>query len=175
MFKLLQMLISLTLIFTGFGHESGYEETESTWAMDRAWASMTEEQRMNAPIEYQANAVRLTVDEFILMARVVEAESDRSNDVYSKSHIAACIFDRVYSKSFPGTVRGVLTQSGQFSTVSGGNCSISATKTSRWAIIIGYRAVYSGEIPRNLLYFNCIGYNGFTPYGYIGGNYFMTA
>jgi hypothetical protein len=79
------------------------------------------------------------------------------------------------SDSFPDTVDGVLRQSGQFSVVSNGQAaSVGRTHRSDWAIIEAHRRLAEGIAP-HVMYFNCIGYNGFTPYGYYGDNYFMTA
>lgn len=143
--------------------------------MDIAWFNATEEQRFNMPMEYKAHAVGLTVEEFEFMARVIEAESDRSNDIEGRIYIAATIFNRMYDSRFPDTITGVLTESGQFATVSGGWCSLQSTDLSEWAIIEAQRQLVAGTIPSDILFFNCIGYNNGTPFGYIGGNYFMQA
>lgn len=141
--------------------------------MDIAWLRMTEEQRYQAPLEYKAYACGLTPEEFEFMSRVIEKESDRSGDIEGRIYIAATIINRVNDSRFPSTVSGVLTQSGQFSTVSGGWCSQQNTELSDWAIIEAYRRIEAEEIPDNIVWFNCIGYCH-TPYDYIGGNYFST-
>ena len=110
------------------------------------------------------------------MSRVIQAESDGTydwSDFEDKVHIAAVIFNRKDSRSFYNTISGVLDEPGQFSTTSGGWCSTSSSESSRWAIVEAQRRLLAGEIPSNLLYFNCIGFaQGFEPYCYEGGNYF---
>lgn len=134
----------------------------------------TDDMRMNLPMEYLAHEANMTVQEFELFARVVEAESDRSNNLEAKTMIAACILARVNSDLFPDSVNSVLTQEGQFTTVSDGWCGIRDTRASRYAINCALDALRNGDIPTNLLFFNCIGYNYGTPYGVYGDNYFMT-
>lgn len=139
------------------------------------WLMSTEEERYNFTVEEKAEFVNMSVDEFIFLARVIEAESDRSSSMDGRILIAATILNRVNSSRFPNTISGVLTQSGQFTTVSGGYCSTSSTLYSEWAIIEAVIGLRSGNIPDNILYFNCIGYNCGTPYGLVDGNYFMCA
>ena len=137
------------------------------------WHNADDEQRMQFPLECQSYACGMDPTEFEFMARVIEMESDRTENLDGKILIAAVIFNRVTSDEFPNTITGVLTESGQFSTVSGGWCNQSYTITSRWAIVEAQRQLASGDIPENLLYFNCIGYfGGYEPYDYVGGNFF---
>lgn len=142
----------------------------------RAWASSSDEIRQELPIEYQAAACGMDVNTFEFMARVIQAESDGTDDmnhIDGKILIACVILNRVESSQFNSTIPSVLTQDGQFTTVSNGWCSASLTRSSRWAIVEAQRALYNDEVPRDLLYFNCVGYNYGTPYGYVDGNYFM--
>jgi len=149
--------------------------------VETAWEDMTEEEQYNASMEEQAEAVGLDVESFHLFANVVEAESDRSyfedgETTDGRIYVASCIWSRVFSKSFPNTVTGVLTASGQFTTVSGGWCSTSCTKASRWAIIKGLEYLLDGTIPNNMYWFNCIAYfQGFNAYMKVGDNYFSTS
>lgn len=137
--------------------------------------NMSEEQRIAIPTNQMVYMVGLSEDEFNYFAQVVEAESDRSEGCTDgKIYVAACIWDRINSDIFPDTLRGVLDQSGQFSTTSGGSCWISKTPGSELAIVEAYYQLQSGNIPTNILYFNCIGYNYGKAYGKIGDNYFMT-
>ena len=109
------------------------------------------------------------------LAQVIEAESNRvPDDMDSRVYVAAVILNRVRSPYFRNSVRGVLDEPGQFTTTSGGRCYIQATQESRDAIDIAMQKIYNREIPSNLLFFNCIGYNNGGAYGYIGDNYFMT-
>lgn len=141
---------------------------------DIAWNRMTEKQRQAAPIEYKAHACGLTVEEFNFMSRVIEKESDRSADIEGRVYIAATIINRVNDERFPNSVEGVLTQAGQFSTVSNGWCDQPSTDLSDWAIVEAYRRLEAQEIPEDILFFNCIGYCH-EPYALIGGNYFSIA
>lgn len=68
----------------------------------------------------------------------------------------------------------VLNEPGQFTTTHGGRCDMQATTSSRLAVAVAYFMKKLEVIPSNILFFNCIGYNGYTPYSYFGGNYFMT-
>lgn len=116
----------------------------------------------------------MTVEEFILMSRVVEAESDRSDDMQGRIYIAETIFNRVDSSDFPNTIEGVICQSGQFEVVSNGMIySVGRTTYSDTAIAYAYDDIQNGTAPY-VLYFNNSGYQYGTPYGYFGGNYFTT-
>lgn len=179
--KMIRAVLSALLMLVILGNVCKADQNnQEQWVMDSVWGSMTYEQQYNAEIKYKANAVRLSVEDFELFARCVEAESNRSNfnpneTTDSRLYCAICIWDRVYSDEFSNTVRAVLTEPRQFTTVSSsGICRINSTLASEWAIIKARELIVNGEVPNNLLYFNCIGYNGFTPYGYIGDNYFMT-
>lgn len=117
----------------------------------------------------------ISESEYNYFAQVVEAESDRASGcTMGKVFIAATIWNRMNSDYFPGSVRGVLDQSQQFSTTYDGVCAISSTRGSRIAVVVSYILLQNRLIPDNILYFNCIGYNYGTPYDYIEGNYFMT-
>lgn len=139
------------------------------------WNNADDEIRQTLPIGIQAHACGIDATEFEFMARVIEMESDRTDSLDGKILIAAVILNRANpdNSEFPDTITGVLTQSGQFTTVSGGWCTQNYTTTSRWAIVEAERALAANEIPTDLLYFNCVGYNYGTPYGYVDGNYFM--
>lgn len=140
------------------------------------WQETAPEDRAELPVEVIAYECGMELSDFLYFAQVVEAESDRTPETTAgKVAIAAVILNRVNSSDFPDTVRGVLDQSGQFSTTHNGYCSIQATQSSCWAIYEALEAIDSGELPSSLLYFNCIGYQYGEPYGYIGGNYFSTA
>lgn len=152
-------------------------ETPADWAADLQWYSMTEEQRYEASVEIKARAVGLTEEEFRFFSACVEAESDRGTSEDSQEGrvlIALTVYNRVESDSFPDTVEGVLRQNGQFSVVSNGQAaSVGRTNMSDWAIIEAHRRLAGGDAP-HVMYFNCIGYNGFEAYGIYGDNYFMT-
>lgn len=150
-----------------------YFETGEDWSKDRAWHSMTEQQRYEAPIEYKARAVGMTVEEFDLMSRVVYAESDRSS-FEGMVLIAETIFNRQASASFPDTITGVCYDSGQFQVVeTGAIWSAGRTNQSDWSVIEAHSRIAEGLAP-NVMYFNNSGYSMGTPYDYVGGNYFVT-
>lgn len=115
----------------------------------------------------------ISEEEFYFISSVVEAESDRSESLEGRILIAEVILNRVNSPLFPDTISGVLNQSGQFSTVVNGHSITERTDLSDEAVIQAIREIESGEAPE-VLFFNCIGYNYGTPYGYVDGNYFMT-
>lgn len=171
MIFLISMILSLSLMTTPMTSEipSGRDT-----AYYYIYTYGTEEMKMDLPMEYLAYQAGMDVEEFEFLARVIEAESDRSQNLEAKTMIAACIINRVNSDYFPDTISSVLTQEGQFTTVSGGWCSMQHTRTSRYAIISALEALENDEIPTNVLFFNCIGYNYGTPYGVYGDNYFMT-
>lgn len=162
------LLIAALLFSTPTIHD------HNRFTMDRAWISATDDQRFDMPIEYKANACGMSVQEFEFMARVIEAESDRSSDMEGRIMIACVILNRVSSDYFPNTITSVLCEPNQFETVVGGSCSIRSTDLSEWAIVEAHRRLTVGSVPDNLLFFNCVGYNYGSPFGYIGGNYFMT-
>lgn len=179
--KLIRCVLSMLLMVALVGNVSYADaDNQEQWVMDSVWGQMTDEQKYNADVKYKANAVRLSVEDFQLFAKCVEAESDKSDfnpneTTDGRVYCAACIWDRVYSDEFPNTVRGVLTEPGQFTTVSGGRCRISSTLASEWAIIKGRDSVLNGEIPSNMLFFNCIGYfRSHTDFAKVGDNYFST-
>lgn len=152
-------------------------ETPEDWAADRIWSSMTDEQRYEASVELKARAVGLTEEEFRFFSCVVEAESDRGYSDDSQEGrvlIALTIYNRMLSNDFPDTISGVLNQSGQFSVVSSGLCwSTGRTNMSDAAILEAHSRLAEGTAV-HVMYFNCIGYNGFEAYGMYGDNYFMT-
>ena len=170
--KLLAILVS---VFTALNTPVISQEEKNT-IMEQAWFNSTDEIRQTLPLEYQAYACGMTAEEFEFLARVIQAESNGTydwSDFEDKVLIACVILNRVEDSRFNNTISSVLTESGQFSTVSGGWCSCSYSDSSRWSIVIAQRRLANGEIPTNLLYFNCQSYfSGFEPYCYQGGNYF---
>lgn len=150
-------------------------ETAQEWQADRAWFSMTEEQRMEAPTELKARAVGLTTDEFDLMSRVVEAESDRSNSIEGRILIALVIFNRVEDGRFEDGITEVCCEDGQFEVVENGTIwSVGRTELSDWAIIEAHQWLAEGDAPA-VMYFNNSGYSYGQAYGYVDGNYFVEA
>lgn len=147
---------------------------EAETAKARAWLSMTEAQRLEADIEYKAAACGISVETFDLLSRTIEAESDRSDNLEGRVLIALTILNRVDSASFPGTIEGVITQDGQFEVVANGMIyTVGRTALSDAAIIEAQRRIAEGIAPR-VMYFNATNYAYGEPYGYEGGNYFVT-
>lgn len=130
--------------------------------------------------ERRAVTACMSVEDFIFISSVVEAESNRCTDsTEGRQYIALVILNRVNDERFPDTISGVLNQSGQFSTVRNGQSVTGRTDLSDLAVIEAVEWLETGEAPTDLLFFNCRGYNYGTPYpnpnggDTIGGNYFM--
>lgn len=137
--------------------------------------SMTPSQREEVTDWEKAYMVNMTVEEFDLISRTVEAESDRgsSEDSYEgRVLIALTILNRCYSEEFPNTITGVISQSGQFAVYgSGAVWNVNRTIYSDEAVLEAFLRLYRGTAP-NVMYFNNSNYSYGTPYGYAGGNYF---
>ena len=130
-------------------------------------------------LEERAEMAQMTVEEFTLISSVVESESNRcQDDTTGRRYIALCILCRVRDTRFPNTITGVLTQSGQFSTVRSGSAVTNRTDLSDRAVIEAVQWMNSGEPYPWLLFFNCRGFatgSYYTGYECIGGNYFSVA
>lgn len=124
-------------------------------------------------IEQRADLAGMTVEDFIFISSVVEAESDRSESLEGRILIALTIINRVEDERFPDSISEVLTAPSQFSTVRNGHSIVERTDYSDEAVIRAVEWNEQGTEP-NVLFFNCRGYNNGTAYGYIDGNYFMT-
>lgn len=126
-------------------------------------------------IEERAEMAGMTVEDFVFISSVVEAESDRSESLDGRILIALTIINRVDDPRFPNTISEVLNQRGQFSTVRNGHSVTERTDYSDEAVIEAVEWNEAGDDP-NVLFFNCIGFNYGEPYGDgpIDGNYFMT-
>ena len=129
------------------------------------------------PLEQRAEMAEMSVDEYVLISSVVEAESNRCQDsTEGRRYIALCILCRVMDSRFPNTITGVLTQSGQFSTVRNGSSVTNRTDLSDLAVIEAVYWINSGEEYPWVLFFNCRNYfSGYEAYACIGGNYFSVA
>ena len=163
---ILTLALAFNVISTSLKDE---DESPEDWILDRVYFSMSEEQRAEASLEIKARAVGMTEEEFDLMSRTIEAESDRSNNLEGRVLIAIVIFNRV--GVFSDSITGVITQSGQFSVYeSGAVWSVGRTTLSDQAIIEAHSRIAEGEAPA-IMYFNNQGYNG-NGYCECGGNYF---
>ena len=125
-------------------------------------------------IEERAEMAGMSVEDFVFISSVVEAESDRSESLDGRILIALTIINRVEDERFPDTISEVLNQRGQFSTVRNGHSVTDRTDYSDEAVIRAVEWNEEGDDP-NVLFFNCIGFNYGTAYGYVDGNYFMEA
>lgn len=125
-------------------------------------------------IEERAEMAGMSVEDFVFISSVVEAESDRSESLDGRILIALTIINRVEDPRFPDTISEVLTSPGQFSTVRNSQSIVDRTDYSDEAVIRAVEWNEAGDDP-NVLFFNCIGYNYGTAYSYVGGNYFMEA
>lgn len=124
-----------------------------------------------------AEYCNMTESEFVLISSVVEAESDRSTDgdLSGRVLIAETILNRVADSRFPDTITGVLTQSGQFSTVRGGQSVTNRTDYSDEAVMIAVQEIEQGIAPE-VMFFNCRNFfSGYPQYDYVQGNYFSLA
>lgn len=127
--------------------------------------------------EEYAQACGITIEEFVFLSSVVEAESNRSTDgdLEGRIFIAVTIINRVNSEYFPDTIDAVLTQRGQFSTVRNHHSITDRTQWSDEAVLQAFERLEAGEIPDNILFFRAGHYfAGYEQYGNgpIGGNYF---
>lgn len=138
------------------------------------WYTLPEEERVGAPTIVRATVCGMTTEEFDLISRVVEAESDRSDNLEGRVLIAEVIINRVNDPNFPDSVEAVCTQYGQFEVVSNGMIwSVGRTELSDDAVMEALYRIEQDLAP-NVMYFNNSGYAYGTPYCYEGGNYFVT-
>ncbi|MBN1891386.1 MAG: SH3 domain-containing protein [Clostridiales bacterium] len=108
--------------------------------------------------EEQAALVNLSVDDFLLMAGIVESERPSGNGMYDgQLWVAQVIWNRVNSSKWPNTVFEVITQTNQFSTDVYNSetkeyTSLRAPKeSSRRAVV---EAFQNPPIPTNVIFFN---------------------
>lgn len=138
------------------------------------WFRYPEEKRQGAETWVMAYFCGMTEEEFDLISRTVEAESDRSDNLEGRILIAEVILNRVRSDIFPDTIEAVCTQSGQFQVVYEGTIwSVGRTDLSDRAVMEALYRIELDEAP-NVMYFNNSCYQYGTPYCYEGGNYFVT-
>ena len=144
------------------------------------WEYSTDAERYYLPTEIKAYACGLSKNDFILFAKVVEGEGDDNDDNITDKVLVACtVLNRVNCRSWPTTnVKTTLQRPGQFTVVDKetGECKLARSLDSEWAIVIAYRMVEAGEVDCHMVYYNAIGFTGysraFTDYAYCGGNYF---
>lgn len=93
--------------------------------------------------------VYITSDDIELMAKVVYGESG-AEPYDGKVAVASVILNRVLSRNFPSTVKGVVTQRGAFSCVKNGHISVKPTKACYSAV---YDALMGADPTDNSLFF----------------------
>lgn len=137
------------------------------------WRVSSVETQIDTPIEIKAEMVGLSEEEFRLFSAVVEAESDRTDNLEGKVLVALTIWNRVNSDQWPNSVTRVISQDGQFQVYYQGTYrSVGQTDLSDVAVVEAFSRIQEGDAP-NVIYFNCLGYDYLgTPYCYEGGNYF---
>ena len=183
--KMLSLSLVSSLVFFTFGtpvaaaiDRETKEEREARYKM--MWEYATDAERYYMPTEVKAYACGLSTNDFIFFARVVEGEgADSDENITDKVLVACSVLNRVNCKSWPTkTVISTLKRPGQFTVVDRetGECNLARSKDSEWAIVIAYRMVEAGEVDCHMVYYNSIGFTGysraFTNYAYCGGNYF---
>ncbi len=107
--------------------------------------------------------------ELELMARDVEAEAGNQS-LLGKRLVADTILNRVDHPGFPDSIKGVIYQEGQFSTVkSGAIYTVSPTQETMAAVIM--ERMHRTET--SVIYFNNGGFTTYgTPYERVGDHYF---
>ena len=107
--------------------------------------------------DYNSYYTGLTDAEFNMIASVVQVEAD-SGSLEFKEYIVGIIYNRIYSNSFPNSVYGVLTQSGQFNSISNyynGNVSVDDdTRLAVARIFAGYDSYILSNLSGAVSYCN---------------------
>lgn len=133
---------------------------------------LDDETKAKTPIELKAWVCEMDLETFKFFSSVVEAESNRGQSNEGRILIALTILNRVESDSWPSTINGVITQSGQFTVYYEGIYkSVGRTNLSDMAIVEAVK--WEQEEHPNVIYFNSVGFfPGYEPYKYADGNYF---
>lgn len=134
--------------------------------MENKVRELNGELRIDFPLYMQCD---LSEEDFEFFARVVAAEVDTEH--YDGCVAVACVvWNRTENSQFKNTVRGVLTESGQFSTVRNGKCSKETGDVCRRAIVDAYN---NRPLPYDVVFFRSGYYfKGYERYDKIDGNYF---
>lgn len=131
------------------------EEEKKKEAEEKAKKETTKkpQKKNNTPSRSQkatkaAGGIKITAAERDLLERLVEAEA--SGEPYEgKLAVATVVINRLNSKQFPNTIKGVIYQKNQFSPVSNGNinrkASADSKKAVRQVVDEGYRS-FSPEV-----------------------------
>ena len=182
--RILSILLALVIFVTasGFANADGslIEYSLRSDRFEMMWNNATDSERYFMPTEVKAYACGLSTNDFIFFTRVVEGESsDSDEDITDKTLIAVCVLNRVHCKSWPTrNVIDTLKRPGQFEVVDRetGECHCARSLDSEWAIVLAYRIVADGTIDCHMVYYNSIGFTGYSRYmanyAFFGGNYF---
>lgn len=150
---------------------------------DRMWQYASDAERYYMDSDVKARAVGLSTKEFKFFARVIEGEGAFSEtDITDKVLIACVVINRTNCSRWPTwTITKTLRRQNQFLAVNQDTheCYFSRTLDSEWAIIVAYRLINSYSIDCHLVYYNSIGFGGYSSCyadyaecSYCGGNYF---
>ena len=122
-----------------------------------------EPKKEEAQMDYRAEYERE------LMARVVEAEAGNQS-LLGKRMVAAVILNRVDHPSFPDSIKGVIYQAGQFTTVTNGRIyTVSPSEETREAV----KMELEDRTETSVIYFNAGKYSAYgEPYEKVGDHYF---
>ena len=126
-----------------------------------------EEVEMNINVEVEVDAKQEY--ELELMARVVEAEAGNQS-LLGKRLVVDTILNRVDHPGFPDSIKGVIYQDGQFTTVSSGKIyAVSPSQESITAVIMER----THRTETGVIYFNNGGFTSYgEPYERVGDHYF---
>lgn len=132
----------------------------------------------NLSLKKKAKLLHMNKKTFKTFAALVARESGpKMND---KILVAAVVWNRKYSAQFPDSVKKVMHQKGQFTLKGKKTTKIYGNykdKKAQLAILLAYRDIKLGKIPKNVLYFNSISYRTKNPKRFVKykhyNNYFI--
>lgn len=126
--------------------------------------TMTEAELNALSLKKKAKLLHMNKKTFKTFAALVARESGpKMND---KIMVAAVVWNRKYSSQFPNKIKKVMHQPGQFTLRGQKKTKIYGKykdKKAQLAILIAYRDIKVGKIPKNVLYFNSISYKTKNP------------
>ena len=139
--------------------------------------NMTKKQMNKLPVSQKAKLVGLSTSEFKLFTKLVNREAGTM--MKDKIMVAAVVWNRKYCNEYPGSIKKVIRQQGQFqpkgqkTTVVIGNAK---DKKAQLAILLAYKNLHQGKIAHNVKHYNSISYysklSRYKPYKHYN-NYFQ--
>jgi N-acetylmuramoyl-L-alanine amidase len=103
----------------------------------------------NKSVSAETEIEDIKSDELILLARLIHAEA-RGESYRGQVAVGAVVLNRVRSSAFPGTIKGVIYQEGQFTPVENGQFNLTPNPASFRAA----KAALNGEDPsQSAVYF----------------------